>query len=427
MNESFESSIKSMVCHMKSKVRNSSAEFKDSRNFQDEEFKAAEENAATLAPENNAAEAIGDNKFYSVSKAKPSSILKDKRLAEENAGRHWDEVSMVWRKAIAKFGVEVKEIKEGIANELHALKNAQGRMGKQAISKVRETLKAYEKSIKDCQHNMKTLKRQYDALLEDNEKLVQLASASKSDAMTKDATLSPRTITEGMEEVPNTLKELQTKLIHIKKTLIHRIQLISTQLERSRNEILTKVKSQLLSVEDLEPLTSPKEPHSVSSLNENSTEVHYLAGSLSRDEGRTKTPQQPARRYDPKSAQRVCTAKVDAGNLTGKQSREASPRSVGSSAEEEKTSRDFAVSRKLFNEGKELIGALEQEDVTEKGKQDAKAESSMEEMEDDIEDLINPALILDERQGSSCSEEEGVILSVNAICVDRNEQFIVVP
>eukprot|EP00826_Nyctotherus_ovalis_P056510 TRINITY_DN7645_c0_g1_i4.p1 TRINITY_DN7645_c0_g1~~TRINITY_DN7645_c0_g1_i4.p1 ORF type:complete len:412 (-),score=84.93 TRINITY_DN7645_c0_g1_i4:53-1288(-) len=411
-----------MVCQMKSKARDVSAEFKDSRNYQDEEFKiAAEENAPMSTPEDYIVEPVGDNKLHSSSKAKPSSIIKNKILVEENAGRNWDEVNVVWRKAIAKFGVEVKSIKEGIVSELHTLKNAQGRMGKQVISRVREMLKTYKKSIKDCQHNMRTLKKQYDALLEDNEKLVQLASAYKSDAMTKDTTLSPRVITEGMEEVPNTLKELQTKLIHIKETLIHRIQSVSTQLERSRNEILAKVKSQLLSADDLELLTSPKEPHSISSLNENSTEVHYLAEDLHRNENCTKTPQRPVRRYDPEFSQRVCTVKAGAGSLTGKKSREVSPYSVGSNVEEEK------VSRKLFDEGKELVGALEQKDVTEKIKEDKKTENSTEKIEDDIENLINPALILDERQSSSYCDEEGVTLSVNAICVDRNEHFIVVP
>lgn len=197
------------------------------------------------------------------------------------------------------------------------------------------------------------------------------------------------------ERVSVTIKELQEKLIHIRKALIYSIESISTQLERSKNEILTKVKRQFTITDHF---TQPKESHSInSSLNEGSTELCRLLTESHDTEDRFKTPEPRKHEERFTSVQRLRTAGVEAGSLTVKEI------SSISREEEDLSFKDFSS-----NESKNVE----------------------ESEESDIEELVKPTIVFedDDNKGSSKdSEEEEVVLSINAMCIDKNDQYIVVP
>jgi len=408
-NESFENSIKSVMGQMKSRIKrreskdgDTSMEFRDStKNYQDEEFKiSTEEHVERLISEENELELLVNGKdTFKAKTSNQSKSLSKRELAEESTefNKHWSEMYLMWKAMMQKFNEEIKTIKENI----YSTRLTQKKINEQVINKVKKTIEMYEEKLNDCQCSMERLKTQYDKALVDN-KIFMSQSAIKSPFKSP----SSSGITSAtQEDILNSLRELQERLESIKEIIMHKIRSISIELKEIKNKVISKVKSQLA----IEPPTYTKDQYTInSSLNkshnliEDSTELYHTQGEVLLDNNDyLKTPQPLMDREESVSVQRLNTARVVAGNLTAKESQRAS--CASNDYEEEKSPSKVFFFREPYNE-----------DVLEE-------ESSI----DDIDDLIQPIVVLEDKRRSD-DEEEDVIMSVNALCVDNNEQYIVV-
>jgi len=329
--EELNKTISSLRLEMKTEVNESLIEHmrdKPKRIERDILNKSLREYDSKLTSEDNVLESAVDEEIQDeCSKVKEKRYVMDSLLKKGLIGtdlkhsKYRNEVNLIWKEAFTKFSKEWKEIKQGILNELRTLKETQGRINMNMIRKIKETIRIYQDDIKQCHHSMKALEQEYYKLRKINSDLIEkieIQETVKSSLGSNKS--SPRIIAEN--EVSSSLKDLQQNLMRVREILINKIQLISTQLEESRNEILTKVKLQLFSNEDLDPLIDTKEQHSInSSLNDGSTELYYLT---SEPESHFRTPKPCKRKERFGSAQRPRTEKATTGTLATKKGEDIS-------------------------------------------------------------------------------------------------------